>query len=49
MTERALVLHRWSGTATERNGPGSAAHRGCCTLHIPKASAALRCTRDTGA
>jgi len=24
----ALVVHRWSGTATDRNDPGSAAHRG---------------------
>jgi len=44
--ESALVVHRWSGTATDRNGPGSAAHRGGRSLQIFIASAALRRARD---
>jgi len=37
------------GTATNRNGPGSAAHRGSLLCLIFDAWAALHCARDTGA
>jgi len=30
--QRSGTVHRWSGTAADRNGPGSAAHH-CASLH----------------
>src|SRR4029077_4674573 len=47
MSESALAVHCRSGTATHRNGPGSAAHRGSNALQISIAAAAMRCARDT--